>query len=334
VTIGPAVGGLMLDHLLGEPPVRWHPVVWYGSAMKRVEKQLYADRRRNGAAFTAVGVGLGISVGVVLRRLVGPTIATGVATAVCAAGRMLDHEANAIADVLTSGDLPAARLRLSGLVGRTTDNLDESEVSRAVIESVAENGVDAVTASLFWAAVGGAPAVLAHRAINTLDAMVGHHNDRYENFGWASARLDDVVNYLPARATALAVAAVRPNRAAEVWRIVRRDAPQHPSPNGGVVEAAFAAALNVRLGGSNEYHGVIEDRGQLGDGPPPAAASIADAIRLRRHATAGAAALLLIGTAVVRPVRRHFWQSSRATWSTRLRLRPIGPFLPASGAAE
>jgi adenosylcobinamide-phosphate synthase len=299
-----AIGGVILDQVVGEPPVRWHPVVWYGTAMKRVERQIYADRRSSGVAFTAAGAGLGLSVGFILRRLLGPSIATVVATGVCAAGRMLDREAGAVGDLLSSGDLPAARLRLSGLVGRSTDNLDESETSRAVIESVAENCVDAVTASLFWAALGGAPAVLAHRAINTLDAIVGHRSERYEHFGWASARLDDLVNYVPARGTALAVALVRPRRSGDVWRIVRRDAHQHPSPNGGVVEAAFAAALNIRLGGANDYEGVIEDRGHLGDGPPPTAASVNDAIRLRRHATAATACLVAISAASLALLRR------------------------------
>jgi adenosylcobinamide-phosphate synthase len=130
----------------------------------------------------------------------------------------------------------------------------------------ARDCVDAVTASLFWATLGGAPAVLAHRAINTLDAMVGHHGERYEHFGWASARLDDLVNYIPARLTALAVVAARPRSAIRIGRVVRRDAPRHPSPNGGVVEAAFAAALGVTPGGVNRYGDDVEDRGTLGDG--------------------------------------------------------------------
>ena len=156
---------------------------------------------------------------------------------------------------------------------------------RAVVETVAENTVDAVTAPLWWATIGGAPAVLAHRAINTLDAMVGHRNERYRQFGWASARADDVVNWIPARLTAVAVAAVRPRRAAAIARTVRRDAPRHPSPNGGVVEAAFAAALDVRLGGTNTYGDVVEDRGTLGDGRPPTPDDGVAAIRLARDAT-------------------------------------------------
>ncbi len=299
-----AAGGLA-DQLIGEPPLRWHPVACYGSLMQRVEERLYADRRANGIAFTVVGAGLGISVGIVLRRTLGPTLATVVATCVSAAGKMLDDEATTMAALLNAGDLPAARQRVRSLVGRNTDHLDEHEISRAVIESVAENCVDAVTSSLFWAAVGGAPAVLAHRAVNTLDAMVGHHDERYEHFGWASARLDDVVNYLPARLTALAVALAKPSHAGAIVRVVRRDAADHPSPNGGVVEAAFAAALGVQLGGVNHYDGEIEDRGILGDGPPPTVATIASAVRLRRTATATTAALLLAPAAIGQLLRRR-----------------------------
>ncbi len=299
-----AAGGLV-DQLLGEPPPRWHPVARYGSSMQRVEAHLYADRRRNGIAFVAVGAGLGIGVGVALRRCLGPTLATVVATTVSAAGKMLDDEANAMSALLGAGELAGARARVRSLVGRTTDDLDENEISRAVVESVAENCVDAVSSSLCWAAIGGAPAVLAHRAINTLDAMVGHHDERYERFGWASARLDDVVNYLPARLTAVSVAFVRPSRVRAIWTAVRRDAPRHPSPNGGVAEAAFAAALGVRLGGVNRYDNDIEDRGTLGDGPPPTATTISAAVRLRRHTTAMTAGLLIAASAGAQVLRRR-----------------------------
>jgi adenosylcobinamide-phosphate synthase len=235
--------GAAVDQVFGEPPFSCHPVARYGSLMQRVERHTYADRRGNGAVFALIGVGVAVGSGLVLRRLVGPTAATIAATALCAAGKMLDAEAERVGVLLAHNDLDGARQQLRSLVGRETTNLDKSEISRAVVESVAENCVDAVTASVFWAAVGGAPAVLAHRAVNTLDAMVGHHDDRYEHFGWASARLDDVTNYIPSRLTALCVALARPHRATDVWRVMRRDAGRHPSPNGGVVEASFAAAL-------------------------------------------------------------------------------------------
>lgn len=293
-----ATAGGLVDQIVGEPPLRWHPVARYGATMQRVEQTLYADRRSNGIAFTAVGVGFGAAIGLLLRRTVGPTLATVVATAVSAAGKMLDDEATAMAALLHAGDLPAARDRVRSLVGRSTAGLDENEICRAVIESVAENSVDAVTSSLFWSTIGGAPAVLAHRAVNTLDAMVGHHDERYEHFGWASARLDDLANYVPARLTALAVAIVRPTRARAIATAVQRDALQHPSPNGGVVEAAFAAALGVRLGGINRYDDEIEDRGTLGAGPAPTVSTIEAAVRLRRRATATTVALLVSASAL------------------------------------
>lgn len=288
-----AAAGAALDQLIGEPPTRWHPVAHFGSMMQRVEHHVYADRRVPGVALAMTGVGLGVTLGLSLRRTIGPTAATIAATAVCAAGKMLDDEAMRIARLLCAGDIHTARQQVRTLVGRDTEHLDEHEISRAVIESVAENCVDAITASLFWATIGGAPGVLAHRAVNTLDAMVGHRDARYVRFGWASARLDDVVNLLPARLTAISVVAVRPPRAGEIWRVVHRDAQRHPSPNGGVIEAAFAAALDVGLGGVNRYGDVVEDRGTLGNGPPPTPADIAAAIRLRRHATAAFALILL-----------------------------------------
>jgi adenosylcobinamide-phosphate synthase len=289
-----AWAGVGVDRLVGEPPNVAHPVVWFGHLMGRVEQALYNDRRVNGVVFCAAGVATGLGAGVVLRRLVGVRASPVVASAVCIAGRMLDREAQAVAEHLAAGELVAARTRVRSLVGRTPDALDEPELCRAVVESIAENGVDAVTASIVWASIGGAPAALAHRAINTLDAMVGHHNERYERFGWASARLDDLVNYVPARLTAVAAALVRPTRAGGVWRVVRRDAAQHPSPNGGVVEAAFAAALGVRLGGVNRYGTNIENRGTLGDGPPPDLSTIDHAVRLRRHATHAVAAICVL----------------------------------------
>jgi adenosylcobinamide-phosphate synthase len=300
-----AAAGVVADRYLGEPPSPWHPVVWYGTVMTKAEHHLYRDRRSSGVAFTALGMSVGVGAGLVLRRAIGPRAATLAATSICIAGNMLDAEARTIAQFLTTADLPAARARLRSLAGRTATDLDEHEICRAVVESLAENGVDAVAASVFWAAVGGAPAVFAHRAINTVDAMVGHHSDRYENFGWASARLDDVVNFLPARLMAVAVAAVTPAKAKEVWRIVRRDARAHPSPNGGVIEAAFAAALDVRLGGINVYGDTVENRGTLGDGAPADANTVARAIRLRQYATTAVAGGLVATQVAARVLKRR-----------------------------
>ena len=288
-----------LDRLLGEPPTAWHPVARFGSMMTAVERRIYRDARAAGVTHLVIGGGTAVAAGFVLRRVLGGPMSTAVAATVAIAGRMLADEATAIGG-LAASDLPAARRRLRGLVGRATDDLDEEEVARAVIESVAENTVDAVTAPLLWAAVGGAPAVLGHRAINTLDAMVGHRSARYTNFGWAGARADDVANWLPARVSAAAVAIVRPRNAGAVVATVRADAAKHPSPNGGVTEAAFAAALGVRLGGTNHYGDVTEDRGRLGSGRPPALADIARAVRLANHLTAFIAATLAASSLIRR----------------------------------
>jgi adenosylcobinamide-phosphate synthase len=284
--IGRAVGvatGFGIDRIFGEPPVRVHPVVGFGSLMTRLEAQIYADTRTAGAAMCAVGTGVGFGVGVTGNRLVGPRVATVLAVACAVAGKMLADEALHVGSALESHDLPGARARVVSLVGRSTTDLNENEISRAVIESLAENTVDAVIASLVWASIGGAPAVLAHRAINTLDAMIGHHSPRYENFGWASARLDDVVNWIPARVAAIAVAVVHPSRARSIRAVVRRDAGQHPSPNGGVIEAAYAAALEVQLGGTNRYGDRVEERGVLGDGRVAVVADIKRAVTLSKN---------------------------------------------------
>ena len=290
-----AAAGVAIDAVVGEPPLAWHPVAKFGSAVIAVERRTYRDSRAAGVVHLAIVTGGAMAIGLGARRLFGPVLGTAAATALACAGRMLDGEALGIADHLAAGDLPAAREALCALAGRTPDDLEESEIARAVIESVAENSVDAVVSSILWGVVGGAPAVLAHRATNTLDAMIGYHNERYEHFGWASARLDDVLNFLPTRLAAAAVAACRPRAAKLVGETIRRDAHQHPSPNGGVIEAAYAAALGVKLGGVNRYGDEAEDRGTLGDGRAPMAADIRAAVSLRRQTTmllAGAAAAI------------------------------------------
>ena len=286
MTATAAALGLVVDRLFGEPPARWHPVAWFGTAMTAAEARWWADDRIRGAAHATLGVAIAVAPAVGLRRVLGRSAATVVASGVSIAGSMLEREAHGVARALADGEVEVARQRVGRLVGRSTDELDPTEISRAVVETVAENLVDAVTASLFWASVGGAPGVLAHRAVNTMDAMVGHRTERYERFGSVSARLDDVANWIPARITAAACAVAVPSRAVEIVRIVRRDAGGHPSPNGGVVEAAFAAALGIRLGGTNVYDGVSEDRGELGDGRPPTVDDVDRAVALARRVTA------------------------------------------------
>lgn len=163
------------------------------------------------------------------------------------------------------------------LVGRDPSGLTESEVAAAVIESLAENSVDAVVAPVVWGLVAGAPGVLAYRAVNTMDAMVGHRSERFAQFGWAAAQTDDAMNWVPARGFAVLVAVARPATAVRVVRSVRRDAAAHPSPNAGVAETAVAAALGRQLGGTLRYGERVEHRPLLGDGPRPEAADIARA---------------------------------------------------------
>lgn len=277
--------GVLVDLALGEPPIRPHPVSVFGGAMGTVERRMYRDGRAAGGAHAAIGLAIGLLTGALLRS-------TTAATYLAVAGRALGRAAIDVHGPLVDGDLDRARALLPALVGRDPSGLDVGEICRAVVESVAENTVDAVIAPAFWGAVAGGPGALAYRAVNTLDSRVGHHNDRYERFGWASARLDDAANLIPARITALAVVAVRPHRGTAVMSAVRNQAGAHPSPNAGVAEAAFAAALGVRLGGENRYGERIEVRPALGAGSLPGPGDIDRAVRLSRHVSLAVAAVM------------------------------------------
>jgi adenosylcobinamide-phosphate synthase len=283
----PVVMGLLADRALGEPPASVpHPVALFGRSMGAVERRLYAPSRGAGARYALAGLTLGVAAGRAVRS-------TAVATYVAVAGRALAEAADAVRAPLEAGDLEEARQHLPALAGRDPKALDEKELARAVVESVAENTVDAVVAPALWGAVLGAPGALGYRAVNTMDAMVGHRSERYERFGTVAACLDDVAGWLPARATALLVVVARPRAAGAVWRAVHRDAPAHPSPNAGVAEAAFAAALGRQLGGTNHYDGRTEPRGALGDGPPVDVADIDRAVRLSRDVTLALASVLV-----------------------------------------
>ena len=289
--------GLGLDRAFGEPPTGLHPVAWFGTAMTACEHRTYAPRRTNGALHAAVGLLAGMGAGRALPRT---ELSTAGATAIATAGQALGQAATAVGDALQRGDLQQARGLLPSLVGRDPSDLGEIELARAVVESVAENTVDAVIAPALWAVAGGAPGALGYRAINTMDAMVGHRSDRYARFGTPAARLDDFANWVPARVTALLVIAARPAAARAVVRAVRDDAPGHPSPNAGVAEAAFAAALGIQLGGTNRYGDRTEDRVVLGTGRGVERADIAAAVRLSRDCTMVLAALLLAAAAAAR----------------------------------
>ncbi len=270
---GAVAAGLLLDRLAGEPPADAHPVAWFGRTMERLEEKIWADRKGRGIVYAACGLALGLLAGRLLR-----SVTTAVALTV--AGRELRRVAAGVGALAAGGDLDRARIELPALVGRDPSSLDASGIAAAAIESVAENSVDAVIAPAFWAVVAGAPGTFAYRAINTMDAMVGHRNERYERFGWAAARLDDLANYLPARIFATLVVAVAPERAGTVLQAVRQDAPAHPSPNAGVAEAALAAALGCQLGGPLRYGTTVEDRPLLGTGPRPTPVDVARAVEI------------------------------------------------------
>lgn len=295
--------GTALDAVLGDP-AHGHPVALFGRAAARAEERLWADSRRRGAAFLLLTAAPVAVAGTVARRClyaqdsaaarVATAAVTAAATWTVLGGASLSAEALRIAELLEAGDLAAARRRLPALCGRDPERLDAEGLARAVVESVAENTCDAVVAPLAWGAVLDLPGLLVHRAVNTLDAMIGHHSPRYERFGWAAARLDDLAAYAPARLTALLAIALAPaagGSARHGLRVLRRDGGGHPSPNAGRCEAAFAGVLGVRLGGVNVYAGRTERRGLLGDGPPPGPDDIRRAVRLSRLVGTAAAVL-------------------------------------------
>jgi adenosylcobinamide-phosphate synthase len=298
--VGLAVGYLA-DRVFGDPE-RAHPVAAFGAAASWLESRCYSDRQTAGLLHTGALVGTAIGLGAALERLISDRswatfITTAAATWAVLGGRSLSGEAATVAGQLADGRLVAARGQVRHLVGRDTAELSPEEVARATVESIAENASDAIVAPLLWGAIAGLPGLLGYRAVNTLDAMIGHRSPRYRRFGWAAARLDDLANWVPARLAALAATAWAPlvgGTAGNAMAVVRRDAGQHPSPNAGVVEAAFAGALDVQLGGQNAYHGTVEDRGLLGNGRPVAVADIARASRL-----AGAVSMSALAVAVL-----------------------------------
>lgn len=302
--------GYALDTLLGDPR-RGHPVAGFGQAATALERRLYRDDRPAGAAYTAIAVGSAALIGVAgsaltRRHPLARALLVAGGTWTVLGGRTLRTEARTMARALDRADLAAARDRLGHLCGRDPTTLDEPELARATVESVAENTSDAVVAPLLWGAVAGLPGLLGYRAANTLDAMVGHRSARYARFGTAAARLDDLLNLVPSRLTGLltigAAPLVRGDRG-RAWRIWRRDRNDHPSPNAGQCESAMAGALGVRLGGRNVYFGRLEVRPFLGDGPRPEPRHVKRAARL--SGAVGLAALgIAVTTAALRPALR------------------------------
>ena len=297
------LAGYAADAVVGDP-ARWHPVAGFGRTALALEHAAYAPTRVRGGAVVAMLVAVpalaaellaraaarrGLSRGLVLAAL----------TWVALGGRSLRREALNVSDLVAREQLDEARCALRALCGRDAAELDGAALCRAAVESVAENTGDAVVGALLWGAVAGPAGVVAYRAANTLDAMFGHRSERYLEFGWAAARLDDALSW-PAARMAAALACLTaplvggsPRRAAA---IARRDGNAHPSPNSGRVEAAFAGALGVSLGGQLAYNGSIESRPQLGEGRTPGVEDVHRAARLSAAVGIAAAALCAIAT--------------------------------------
>ncbi|TDC09989.1 cobalamin biosynthesis protein [Nonomuraea longispora] len=294
--------------LVADPRSPAHPVALFGRTAAKLERALYQDARSRGVLHVAVCVGGATTLGVLAQRIPGRaarTVMTAVATWAVLGGTTLAREGASMAAALEHGDLGRARARLPHLCGRDPSRLEAGELARATVESLAENTSDAVVAPLFWGAVAGVPGLLAYRAINTLDAMIGHRSPRYERFGWAAARLDDAANYLPARLTGLLVVLTGPDPRGALAAL-RRDGHRHPSPNAGRCEAAFAGALGVTLGGTNVYEGRAEHRPTMGDGPEPDVKDIRRAVRLTRTVSVAAAATTVLAAwALSRGPGRH-----------------------------
>ena len=295
-----SVAAFILDCLIGDPRSKFHPVVLIGNLIAWLEKRFYRAEDSNMTKFS-----MGFLL-MLLVLLISYDVAWGVVTA--AAGeswlsygvqalllsftispRSLAAAGKEIQQYLWADDLAEARKKVGWIVGRDTQSLDASEVTRATVETIAENIVDGIIAPFFFFFLGGAPLAVAYRAANTMDSMIGYKNDKYLYFGRAAARLDDVLNYIPARITGILLvlaAGILRLDMKNAWRIMRRDAAQHPSPNGGFPEAATAGALGIRLGGMNSYFGKPHFRAYMGDPLETLAAPhITGAIRLMYTAT-------------------------------------------------
>lgn len=306
----PVAAGLLLgyaaDSAFGDP-ARAHPVALYGNAADALQRQLWRDDRAAGVRYVALAVGaptlLTLVLDARLRRRLGPPgrlLLVAGTTWASLGGRSLAAEGEAMRELLAADDLDGARNRLSHLCSRDATELSIDEIARAAVESIAENTSDAVTGPLLWGALAGPAGIVAYRCANTLDAMVGHRTPRYERFGWAAAKLDDMLNMAPARLTGALTVAVAPlvgGHPHDAWRAWWRDAAKHPSPNAGVVEATAAGALGIRLGGTNRYAGRLQERGELGTGRRAIVEDLPRAGRLARS-VANAALVACVAAAL------------------------------------
>ena len=284
--------GCAADRVFGDP-ARHHPVAWFGTAADRLEKRIWADSKPRGVVYAAVLVGGPTAIAALAARRF-PNAALAAVTWASLGGTTLARTGERMADRLEAEDLAAARELVPWLCSRDPSQLDLDGVARATVESLSENTSDAVSGTLLWGAALGAPGVVLHRCGNTLDAMVGYRTPKWGNFGWASAKFDDAINWAPARLTGIATVIAGPDRAG-AWRAWRDDAPAHPSPNAGIPESTAAGALGVRLGGATAYDGGVEHRATLGTGHSPTVADVRRAVRLTRRVQDITAALCLGG---------------------------------------
>jgi len=273
-----AIGiGLLLDRLIGDPPTWPHPVRWIGSLINRLKSRLNVPKHafRNGFAMLSIVlviVALATIVIVTVAYSVNPAIGVLAEALLIASGlsqKSLKQAAEDVYTPLVQGDFALARNKLSWIVGRDTEALGESEITRGVVETVSENTSDGITAPMFWALLFGAPGLWIYKAVNTCDSMVGYKNEEFRDFGFASAKFDDVLNYVPSRVTGLLIVLFTRNESGmplkqrlSIWL---RDARKHPSPNSGWLEAATAVQLGIELGGVNSYGGVRSIRAKMGE---------------------------------------------------------------------
>jgi adenosylcobinamide-phosphate synthase len=287
-----------------------HPVTWMGALIHTLDRRLNDDSaesgRRRGAGVISVFILLAVVGSIAfaieseLLRLPFGILAVAVLGTTLIAQKSLHRHVADVAIELETGDLIAARAAVSKIVGRDSAILDEAGIARAAIESLAENFSDAIVAPVLWMIIAGLPGAALYKAINTADSMIGHHTPRHEAFGWAAARLDDLVNLPASRLSALllvAAAALRDDAsAANAWRAVRRDASRHRSPNAGYPEAAMAGALGLALAGPRVYGGAPVDDAMMGNGRRDAkAADIGRALALYRYADA----ILIVAVAMI-----------------------------------
>jgi len=287
------MGALLLDALLGEPR-RWHPLVGFGWLAARLESRLNCTEgstHLRGIAGLLLLVAPFTLIAALLDQLT-PLIGL-VLLYLALGGRSLMEHARQVVTALKDQDLPLSRQRVGWIVSRETRDMQPADVARATVESVLENGSDAIFGAIFWFLIAGAPGVVGYRLVNTLDAMWGYRNTRFQNFGWAAARLDDLLNWIPARLTALSYAAV--GSFLQALRCWSQQAKQWDSPNAGPVMAAGAGALEVELGGAAIYHGEMHHRPTLGCGDAPDSAAIERAIALVRNSLLLWVAVILLG---------------------------------------